>query len=249
MAGPDRDLARGLRIFPGKWKPHYRWEQVAWIAPPWLSHDYLWLDFPEAIFTDQGTLFLSHVNPEYPTVFENLPKVEWKTAGDKISIGRALPNGVRFEGALRPKNENTAGLSFAMENGSDAPLTGIQVTMCLNLRHSDEFNHPTMTNKKVHVEGDGWIPWTEAIERGPGTGIYSIGWDESPKIADRPKIVTVSDDGQRGVSMTWFENTGCLVGTSKTPCMHANPFMPDLGPGDRAEIEGEIEFLESLPFD
>ena len=54
--------AKGIRILPGAWRPHYPWEHIAWISPPWPSQDYVWLDFPEAIFTSQGLLFLSHVN-------------------------------------------------------------------------------------------------------------------------------------------------------------------------------------------
>ena len=43
--------AKGIRIFPGQWRPHYTWEQIVWISPSWPSQDYLWLDFPEALFT------------------------------------------------------------------------------------------------------------------------------------------------------------------------------------------------------
>jgi len=67
--------AKGIRIVPGQWRPHYPFEQIAWVSPPWPSQDYCWLDFPEAIFTDQGLLFLSHVNPKVTAEFPDLPPV------------------------------------------------------------------------------------------------------------------------------------------------------------------------------
>ena len=46
------DHATGIRILPGAWRPHYYWEHIAWVSPSWPSQDYIWLDFPEAIFTE-----------------------------------------------------------------------------------------------------------------------------------------------------------------------------------------------------
>ena len=60
---------KGIRILPGHWRPHYPFEQIAWVSPPWPSQDYIWMDFPEAIFTSIGLIFLSHVNPPFPVVF------------------------------------------------------------------------------------------------------------------------------------------------------------------------------------
>ena len=65
--------ATGLRILPGQWRPHYPWEHIAWVSPPWASQDYVWLDFPEAICSSLGFLYLSHVNPPIPTIFKDLP--------------------------------------------------------------------------------------------------------------------------------------------------------------------------------
>lgn len=29
----------GVRIVPGMWRPHYPYEQIVWISPPWPSAD------------------------------------------------------------------------------------------------------------------------------------------------------------------------------------------------------------------
>jgi len=54
--------AKGIRIVPSQWRPHYPWEHIVWMSPSWPSQDYLWLDFPEAIFSDQGLLGLRSTN-------------------------------------------------------------------------------------------------------------------------------------------------------------------------------------------
>ncbi|MBI4326975.1 MAG: hypothetical protein HY674_17175, partial [Chloroflexi bacterium] len=85
--------AKGIRIVPGQWRPHYPWEHIVWISPAWPSQDYLCLDFPEAIFSNQGLLFLSHVNPPFPVLFPDLPKVEWQRGPTGVAFERTLPNG------------------------------------------------------------------------------------------------------------------------------------------------------------
>lgn len=29
--------AKGIRIFPGQWRPHYPFEHIAWVSPAWPS--------------------------------------------------------------------------------------------------------------------------------------------------------------------------------------------------------------------
>lgn len=83
--------AKGLRIFPGQWRPHYPFEQIAWISPAWPSQDYLWLDFPEAIFVGERLVFLSHVNPALQSQYPDLPAVAWKKNPRGLEFERACP--------------------------------------------------------------------------------------------------------------------------------------------------------------
>jgi len=83
----DEAYATGIRILPGQWRPHYPFEQIAWVSPPWPSHDYVWLDFPEAIFSDTELLYLSHVNPQFPDL----------SPGEEAQIHGQL---IFFEGSL-----------------------------------------------------------------------------------------------------------------------------------------------------
>ena len=47
----------GLLVLPGQWRPNWPFEQIAWVRTPWCTAwlpDFVFLDFPEAIFCDQG---------------------------------------------------------------------------------------------------------------------------------------------------------------------------------------------------
>jgi len=237
--------ARGIRIFPGEWRPHYEWEQIAWFSPSWPSQDYVWLDFPEAIFTSQGLLFLSHVNPPYPTVFENLPRVAWQTVENGVSFERVLPNGIKFGGSVLKASETVVGLELHIENGSAAPLKDITLQTCAYLRAIAEFGAYTSENKFVHTAKEGWIELSRAMKLEDCGAAYRAGWRTSGrKVVDVPVAVALSSAGERLLAYTWDKDTLSLVGNAKHPCVHADPFFPNLKPGERATIRGKIGFFE-----
>lgn len=245
--GPTYDTeVSGIRVLPGQWRPHYRWEQIAWISPPWPSHDYLWLDFPEAIFSSQGLLYLSAVNPKFPVVFPDLPKIEWRPLASGLAFDRSLPNGVRFGGTVRRTTETLVELELFLDNGSKAPLKDIALQTCLCMRAIREFADFTAANKYVHLSSSGWIPLSEALllkETVPAP--YRVGWRREGKaLADLPVMATVSNQAERLVAMTWHHDTLSLIGNPRHPCMHADPQFKDLAPGERASIRGHIVFFE-----
>ncbi len=236
--------AVGIRILPGAWRPHYPWEHIAWISPPWPSQDYVWLDFPEAVFTSQGLLFLSHVNPPIPTVFHDLPRVPWKEAPGGIAFERTLPNGVAFGGSVTLADESTVDLELHLTNGSEKELASITLQTCAFLRAIKEFADFTQDNKFVHVPSAGWIPMAEAAQREAGSEKYRVGWRTRGKpVADLPAVVVLSNSANRLLAMTWFEDTLSLVGNPRHPCFHADPSFPDLKPGERASIRGKLIFF------
>ena len=62
--------------------------------------------------------------------------------------------------------------------------------------------------------------------------------------ADLPVMVTVSNQSERLVAFTWYDDTYSLVSNPNHPCMHADPVFPDLEPGQRAKINGALLFFE-----
>jgi len=241
-------MTRQRIVFPGQWRPHYPWEQIAWLRPPWTTRDSVWLDFPEAIFCDAGLLFLSHVNPRFPQRFPDLPRVPWTVRSDVISYRRDLPNGVAFGGSVAQRDEYRVAIELFMENGGEEPLRDIRLQTCLFLRACKEFGAYTGANKRVHVPGR-WVTLEEAIRRGeeaddrPGA-TYRVGWRRGALVADQPWVVTLSDEAERLVAMSWRRSTFSIVGNPEHPCMHADPFFEDIEPGATATVAGEIVFFD-----
>ncbi len=227
---------------PGQWRPHYPFEHIAWVSPPWPSQDYVWLDFPEAIFTSQGLVFLSHINPSVPSLYPALPKVAWRVDDEGIAFERELPNGAWFAGRVFRKNSDSVGLLLSLRNGTSEPLRDIKLQTCVFLRACREFADYTMENKFVHTRGGGWMRYGEALEGEGEEGSVSLGWRGGPKRADLPMMVARSNQAERWVAMTWHEHTNSLVGNPGHPCFHADPFFEDLEPGEEATIRGTLLF-------
>jgi hypothetical protein len=232
-----------IRLFPGKWRPHYPFEQIAWIRPPWHSQDYLWLDFPEALFANGALYYLSHVNPKYPARHDNLPPVPWQTHHGELQFERTLPDGVRFGGRIARQNDDIVTLTLFIENASETPLRDIRVQTCAYLRALREFSAYTNDNKFIHTP-TGWVTLTNAFAMTDELGTWRVGWRGGKWIADLPVIVCQSDDSLRAIAMTWFADTFNLTGNADHPCLHADPAFHDLVPGERAEVRGAIFFYE-----
>ena len=232
MSASYETHARGIRILPGQWRPHYPFEQIAWVSPPWPSQDYIWLDFPEAIFCDTGLLFLSHVNPHAPVLFPGLPKVAWLVIPGGLTYERRLPNGVQFGGTVMIEGEQAVSLLLYIENGTQEPLRNIKLQTCAYLRGIKEFSDFTVQNKLVHLPESGWQPFDAARASEREAGRFHLGWRGGPTSADLPVMITVSNIGERLVALTWYEDTYSLVSN------------PDIAPGQRAEIQGALIFFE-----
>jgi len=235
----------GIRILPGQWRPHCAFEQIAWISPPWPCRDYVWLDFPEAIFTDSGLLYLSHVSPKFPVVFPDLPKVQWQTIPGGISYERTLANAIKFAGSVVKNSDSTGALlELYIENGSKTTLRNIKLQTCAYLRAVKEFSEFTADNKFVHTAESGWQAYDKALAEGRQSGRFRLGWRSGPPAADLPVMVTVSNTQQQLVALSWYDDTYSLVCNPEHPCLHADPYFPDLEPGQSATIRGELLFFE-----
>lgn len=236
---------QGIRILPGSWRPHYSWEHIAWISPSWPSQDYIWLDFPEAIFTNVGLIYLSHINPAAPTVFSDLPRVPWQTITDGIECERTLPNSVTFGSRATKRDATTVLLELWIQNGMKEPLKNISLQTCAFLRAIKEFADYTRDNKYVHLPKSGWTPYPTAIEAKDESGPYRIGWRTSGKpFADVSMMITTSNQAERLVAMTWLTDTLSMVSNPGHPCMHADPKFKDLEPGEKQTIKGLLIFHE-----
>jgi len=245
----------GIHIVPGQWRPIFPYEQIAWVTPPWLSSDYpwpgkdyLWLDFPEAVFVDGKTHFLSHENPACAPPYTHLPKVPWKIIEGGLAFERRLPNGLRFGGNVTRGDGALVRLEFFLRNESGAPLRRISVQTCCFLRGAAEFDAHTNENKLVRAGGQGWLPIGQAARRPDGSGRWRLGFrGKGPAVADLPVVLARSAHARRFVAMSWGEQTASLMTNPRHPCIHADPAIPDLGPGETAAVRGVLAFIEGEP--
>ncbi|MFC1558530.1 hypothetical protein ACFL40_04155 [candidate division KSB1 bacterium] len=245
------ELLSDIYIVPGAWRPHCPYEHIAWVKPPWMTRDYIWLDFPEAIFSSQGLLYLSHFSPSHPQAYPDEPKVPWNVNSYGISFERTLPNNITFGGSLKKADKTTVDLTLYIHNGSQKDLRNILLQTCAFLRHSKEFSEFTADNKFVHLPEHGWTSFPKAQEMKLENGKYLLGWRSGPKSADLPVMVTKARPEVPGApetnhmtALTWEEHTYSLITNPNHPCMHADPFFPDLEPGQSAEIHGRLIFYK-----
>lgn len=94
----------------------------------------------------------------------------------------------------------------------------------------------------------GWLPFEEALASGQENGRFRLGWRGGPHPSDLPVMATLSNQEERLVAMTWGKDTYSLVQNPRHPCMHADPAFPDMQPGARASIRGEIIFFRGTRF-
>ena len=229
---------------PGQWRPHDAFEHIVWIRPPWEWADYVWLDFPEAIFADRGLLYLSHRSYKARQLFDDLPGIEWQKIAGGLVVRRVLPNRVVFRAGIRAKSAISVALELTIENGSEQLLSGIKVQVCAFLRAAKEFSEYTNANKFVHTPGGGWVNLSEAAACEGAEGSYRVGWRSGRPVLDLPVIVTLSSAAERLIAISWFGATYSMIGNPEHPCMHADPCFDNIEPGASQTISGEILFFE-----
>lgn len=111
------------------------------VFAPWPNGGYIVVDLPEAIFSNLGLTFLAHTH--IPTIWDAsntvIENVDWQWKPDGgLEFTCELPNGIRF-GATVMANTDGAELGLWLENGSEAPLTGLRTQVCAMLKGADGF--------------------------------------------------------------------------------------------------------------
>jgi peptidoglycan/xylan/chitin deacetylase (PgdA/CDA1 family) len=134
---------------------------------PWDTTSYVGVDLPEAIFCQNGLLFLAHTH--VPTMWDKqnviIENVDWQREPDgSLRLERTLPNKVAFGSSIRTKGE-VVEMELWLRNGTDQALQRLRTQVCTMLKGAPDFNEQTTTNKvlrcpsaAVHsAGGDRWI--------------------------------------------------------------------------------------------
>ena len=234
-----------MDIIPGLWRPMFRSEQVAWISPSWESQEYVWFDFPEAIYIDGEFLYMGHLSKRFTTPYPNEKSAPWTTIENGIAYEQVLPNGVSFGGEIVKVEENIASLKINLTNGSSEKLKKVMLLTCVYLDGVKEFSEKTNDNKFVHTPSKGWVNINEALEMETLKDGYNVGWlNEAVLVSDMPVVIVKSKVEGHWFALTWFDDTRSFIGNQNHPCVHADPIYDDLKPGESQTINGELIFFE-----
>lgn len=119
------------------------------VFAPWDSTSYVVADVPEAIWCQQGLLYLAHTH--VPTVWTKrgveLPPLEWTRRHDgTLTIERKLPDGTTFGARVSPI-KSAVRMNLWLTNGTQEKLTGLRVQNCVMLKGATGFAAQTNDNK------------------------------------------------------------------------------------------------------
>jgi hypothetical protein len=244
-------ITKGVKIFPGQWRPNFGSEQIVWISPPWSSQrpeygqEFLYLDFPEAIKIGKTIVYLSHVHPRFPAVYNyNLDPVHWWHGKNSLSYERKLPNGLRFDGNVSVKDSALIELTIGITNHTGRDLDSIFLQTCAFLNAIGEFDSPVDSNKLVYMKDRGWASLSEARTVDEPSGKYYVGWLGGTKSVELPFIVLKSEVPDRYVVFSWLTHSYSFVGNANHPCFHSDPRFPDVPDKQRREIKGILWFYQ-----
>ncbi len=117
---------------------------------PWEEDSYLVVDFPEAIFSHQGLIFLAHTH--IPTLYGDITKkmafADWRRSDSgQLSQAWGLPNDISFGASIVPK-ENHVQMELWLRNGSSEILRDLRTQVCIMLKGASAFNQLTNENKR-----------------------------------------------------------------------------------------------------
>ncbi len=121
------------------------------VFPPWSKSGYIVVDFPEALWSQHGLVYLAHTH--IPTVWDKkgikLERQDWKRKKDGLlESRRVLPNKLEFTARVLPRKESVD-MELRLENGTDERFTDLRTQICVLLKGAPQLNDLTNDNKKI----------------------------------------------------------------------------------------------------
>lgn len=121
------------------------------VFAPWDDRSYAVVDVPEAIWHQEGLLYLTHTH--VPTIWIKrniqLPRQEWRRLPDgTLESERELPNKVAFGARVTP-GARSVRFDLWLRNGSDQMLSDLRVQNCVMLKACIGFSAQTNQNKRL----------------------------------------------------------------------------------------------------
>lgn len=185
---------------------------------------------------------------------------DWSQADDgTLSHQRTLENTFEYEVFAKPAGD-TLDMRATVTNVSSRTLTRIEFSPCIQLAGAPRLKDPDLTRTFYHAEG-GFTAIADAKRPNDPTKVQvsvtsdlgfrwtlsdaeeGYGWGLASPDADAAFIATVASDAQ-GAIATWWR-TGATLCTNVNPhsaifCIHAEPFIGALAPGESQTAIGQL---------
>lgn len=225
------------------------------IVPPWPDGGSIFVNLPEHLEYMPGTKGIARHHDKRANV--------WQVSSDSLEAGYAVESltepGVFFSVKARAVNDR-AFFVVTIENRSDKILRSIRPLFCFqyNLlkgfpaRLSDNFKHTyVLVNSRPVAVSDLAVKTPTALARMAqvkGCSDEHNWWAEEmggmieQKIDSAVTILRDSND-DREVILRWMPGKN-LLSNSYIPCIHADPCIGDLGPGQSRTVNGELIFKQ-----
>ncbi|MBI1386831.1 MAG: hypothetical protein GC154_00095 [bacterium] len=182
------------------------------------STAYFVIDLPEAVWHQNGLLFLAHTH--IPTIWdqrgEKIINHDWiRKSEDQLENVWTLPNGVMLMAGLFPPSHQmeedgeswSVGMRLAFHNLSDEKMSDLVTQVCIMLKGAPQFNALTNENK----------------------------------IFDKPVAAVHSSAGDEWIITAW-NHCDRAWGNADVPCLHSDPQFANCPAGDSVYVQGEAVY-------
>ena len=225
------------------------------IVPPWPEGGSVFVNLPEHLEYMPETMGIARHHDKRPNVWQ----VAADSAGAEYSVESMTEPGVFFSARARALG-NKALFEVTITNRSEKILRSIRPLFCFQYHHlsgfperlSDNFQHTFILMKgKAVAVSDLAVEKPDALARMaqvrdcPDEHNW---WAEEmggfiPEKIDSAVTVLTASAGSRKVTLRWKPGKNFLSNTY-IPCIHADPCVGDLEPGQSRTVTGELVFDE-----
>ena len=230
------------------------------VAAPWEGGGTLMMNLPEHLEISEGALGILRNS-------DKAPAGHWQTAEDgrsaTLDVESTTIAGARVKGTAKVVGNDRAELALRIDNGSTMVMPAPRPLYCLQYPKLAGFpkGHDIFTYSYVVMGGKlvalSEVKTATVDPEVMGAAVRGVPQPESAFVEqfggtiqegiDAAIIVVTSLDGTRKVVTAWTPGRSMLA-NSHTPCMHADPFYPELRPGGSADATGLVLFTE-LPLE
>jgi hypothetical protein len=223
------------------------------IVPPWPDGGSVFVNLPEHLEYMPGTRGIARHHDKRTNV--------WKANADSTEAGydvESLTEPGVFFSVIAKTMDSTVNFEVTIRNRSKQTLHSLRPLFCFQYHHlkgfpmrlSDNFKHTfTIAGGKCVAVSDVTVRNPKAIARMAQVRdcvdehnwwAEEMGGFMEQRI-DRALTILTASQGERKILLRWTPGKNFLSNTF-IPCIHADPCLGDLAPGEASSVKGELIF-------